>query len=126
MCKGGSASAGTILLDFFGAEHSPASVCRCNMLILTGKTFQFSQVAAPGYQGCGTEIHIQKYDAEEGTQGGGIMKCYGDTQIDVKPGNTLDITLYKHAPPMDTRYCYRMDISKYIPTTSTHRDSIAV
>ncbi|KAK3104215.1 hypothetical protein FSP39_025360 [Pinctada imbricata] len=110
MCKGGSASSGTVLMDFFGASSYPAPVCKCEALIIRGKSFQFSQVAAPGYQGCGTEIHIQKNVG--GDQGGSILKCYGGTSIDVRPGDSLTITLYKHAPPTDTRYCYRIDISK--------------
>ncbi|XP_062582758.1 uncharacterized protein LOC134244510 [Saccostrea cucullata] len=109
MCKGGSLVKSNLLMDFSFAQHSSVTTCRCEILVIKGRQFHFSQVTAPGYVGCGTEIHVQKNDKPHS---GDIIPCYGGTTVPgLKEGNTLQITIMKHNSPFDVHYCYRLDIT---------------
>lgn len=109
MCESGSIVRPSLLIDFSLAQHSSVSTCHCEVLIIQGKQFHFSQVIAPGYVGCGTEIHVQKTDKPHS---GDIIPCYGGTTVSgLREGNTLKITVMKHNSPFDAHYCYRLDIT---------------
>lgn len=108
-CEGGSVVKSSLLMDFLAAQYSAVSTCHCEVLVIRGKQFHFSQVVAPGYVGCGTEIHVQKNDKPHS---GDIIPCYGGTTVSgLRDGSTLRITLMKHSSPFDVHYCYRLDIS---------------
>lgn len=99
----------SLLMDFSLAKHLSVTTCHCEVLVIQGKQFHFSQVTAPGYVGCGSEIHIQKNDKPHS---GDVIPCYGGTTVSgLREGNTLEIKLMKHNAPYDVQYCYRLDIS---------------
>lgn len=108
-CESGSIVKSSLLIDFSLAQHPSVVTCHCEVLVIQGKQFHFSQVIAPGYVGCGTEIHVQKSDKPHS---GDIIPCYGGTTVSgLREGNTLGITVMKHNSPFDVQYCYRLDIT---------------
>lgn len=109
MCQGGSVTQESVLLDFFYAHDAGIVRCKCNVLIVAGKQFTFSEISSPGYNGCGSEITISRDNSQNGDTH--RISCLGGTTYsELISGETLTVELYKRMAPMDTRYCYRLDI----------------
>lgn len=113
MCQGGSVTQESVLLDFFYAHDAGVVKCKCSVLIVAGKQFTFSEISSPGYNGCGSEITLSRDNSQNGDTH--RITCLGGTTYsELIPGETLSIELHKKMEPMDTRYCYRLDISMFI------------
>ncbi|XP_060062916.1 uncharacterized protein LOC132543432 [Ylistrum balloti] len=108
ICKTRSLTGSSILLDFYPARSIPVDECDCTILVYQGNKLSVSPVSTPGYVGCGSEIHIQRYLPRGEAR---IISCRGATTFPgLAAGNTLTISLKRVQEPFDTSYCYRLDI----------------
>ncbi|XP_069141613.1 uncharacterized protein [Argopecten irradians] len=108
ICKTRSITASSIMLDFYPAQSISVDQCECTVLIYQGTKLLFNPVSTPGYLGCGSEVHIQRYLPRGENR---IIPCLGATNLPgLAAGNTISITLKRVHEPYDTSYCYRLDL----------------